>query len=87
MDYGAHLKAVHGNANTQSTTYKKQGAFKDSDRYIRGALLRSLLIAPRSLLQLTKELESVSAVRVIEQLASLEREGLVVQHRGRYSLP
>ena len=42
MDYGVEIKRRFGNPNVRSGTYAKQSPFADSNRRIRGALLREL---------------------------------------------
>jgi A/G-specific adenine glycosylase len=43
MDYGAYLKKTIGNQNVRSKHYTKQSTFKNSDRQIRGMILRLLI--------------------------------------------
>jgi A/G-specific adenine glycosylase len=87
MDYGSFLKSTVGNKNKKSSTYKKQSAFRESDRYIRGAIIREL--AKRSLAP--KDLENTFAEidlsRLTAQITALLSEGLVVLTKGRYRLP
>jgi A/G-specific adenine glycosylase len=50
MDYGAWVKAVHGNPGRGSAHYSRQSAFPGSRRELRAAVLRVLLAtSPRSL--------------------------------------
>ncbi len=42
MDYGVHLKYAVPNPNRRSTHYRRQAPFENSNRQIRGALLRML---------------------------------------------
>ena len=42
MDYGAHLKKIVANPNRRSAHYAKQTPFADSNRRVRGAILREL---------------------------------------------
>lgn len=46
MDYGAMLKRATPNPNRASAHYQRQSAFADSDRQIRGLILKTLLRAP-----------------------------------------
>lgn len=89
MDYGSYLKRAVGNQNVKSSTYKKQSRFAGSERQVRGAIVRTLVTekSPLTLLGLAKKLPQFEAVKVIDQLATLTKEGLVVQTRGRYHLP
>lgn len=43
MDYGAHLKKTAGTGFDKSRNYKKQSAFKGSNREMRGRIIRELL--------------------------------------------
>jgi A/G-specific adenine glycosylase len=45
MDYGSLLKGRHGDPNTRSASYARQGPFEGSDRQVRGIILRRLLAA------------------------------------------
>ncbi|MEY2641119.1 MAG: hypothetical protein RL150_512 [Candidatus Parcubacteria bacterium] len=86
MDYGAHLKTTVGNVSTQSKTYTKQSPFKNSDRAIRGAILKTLLTHPaqstRALTQKTKATDT----RVKAQLQNLAREGFIKRTGTTWSL-
>jgi A/G-specific adenine glycosylase len=46
MDYGAMLKRTAPNPNRASAHYQRQPAFADSDRQIRGLILKTLLGSP-----------------------------------------
>jgi A/G-specific adenine glycosylase len=87
MDYGSHLKAIHGNASKRSATYKKQTPFKDSNRYVRGAILRLLATSPQTTLSLIKNIPDIKKERVELALDTLKIEGLVIKHSTKYSLP
>jgi A/G-specific adenine glycosylase len=87
MDYGAYLKGVVGNANSRSSTYKKQSNFKESNRYVRGAIMRVLVAAPCTETSLCNKLPEIGKERIKLQLDALLGEGLVVLVRGRYQLP
>lgn len=89
MDYGAFIKRTYGNPNSKSAHYTKQSAFVGSDRQIRGAILRTLVAAGRSLSRtaLHDTLSQFEDIRIDAQLLQLTREGLLTQVRGRYCLP
>lgn len=57
MDYGAALKTAEGNPNRRSAHYHRQSPFSDSDRQIRGMILRRLL-----------EVESLSEESLVAQI-------------------
>lgn len=87
MDYGSHLKATLGNVNVQSRTYKKQSDFKTSNRYIRGAILKSLLKRPITQKGIEIILSEVSRERIPPALVGLVAEGLVKKVHKTYKLP
>jgi A/G-specific adenine glycosylase len=43
MDYGVRLKKTEGNPNRRSAHYHRQAPFEDSDRQIRGLIVKTLL--------------------------------------------
>jgi A/G-specific adenine glycosylase len=87
MDYGSHLKAIVGNVSTKSKTYKKQTNFKESNRFVRGAVIRALSVKSLTKAQLGKSLSEIEPERIVLQLQSLEMEGLVVKVKNTYCLP
>ncbi len=86
MDYGAFLKKTVGNQNTRSKHYTKQSTFKNSDRQIRGAILRLLT-------QGTYTRKKIHAVlpfeidRIDAQCERLIEEGMIVYVGKKYTLP
>lgn len=87
MDYGSHLKATIGNLSKKSKTYKKQSNFKESNRYIRGAIIRSLSTGPHTKRQLEMKSSEIENDSLTQQLAVLLAENLVVKIKGSYQLP
>ena len=87
MDYGAHLKTTVGNLSSKSKTYKKQSNFKGSNRYIRGAIVRTLTGRPYTSAALQKALSDIEKERLELQLKTLHTEGLVVKETSKYRLP
>lgn len=87
MDYGTHLKRLHGSQNERSRHYTKQSRFTGSDRQVRGAILRALAGsgAPLTLAALTKQLPHAPA-RIETQLAALTGERLISRVGRRYQL-
>ncbi len=86
MDYGAHLKKTIGNQNSRSKHYTKQSTFKNSDRQIRGAIVRylSLNTATRKKLHAVLPFE---IDRIDAQIERLREEGMVVRNGHQYRLP
>ncbi|MFP4430085.1 MAG: A/G-specific adenine glycosylase [Spirochaetaceae bacterium] len=87
MDYGAVLAKWFPNPNRRSAHYAKQGPFENSNRQIRGKVLRwltahgSLEVAegPRRL--------EVEAERLGEVVEDLAKEGFLRREGGRLALP
>lgn len=72
MDYGAHIKKLHGNPARRSAQYKKQSKFEGSLRQVRGAILKARAQeAPLS------GVRDKYADRFEKAYASLVRDGLV----------
>lgn len=79
MDYGSMLKKKEGNASRLSKHYTKQSKFIGSDRQIRGALLKLLLVYPT----LTQEEIffhlPFDQTRITSILQDLKEEGFIAQ--------
>lgn len=86
MDYGAHLKATVGNVSVQSKTYAKQSPFKNSDRAIRGAILKQLLTKPAQTIRSLAKTTNAPTTRLTTQLQNLEREGFITKRGSSWSL-
>ena len=86
MDYGVYLKKTKGNPNNQSKQYSKQTAFKDSDRQIRGTILRHLAKENLTRLKILKQL-FFEIERIDTQLERLSDEGMIIKKRHMYTLP
>lgn len=83
MDYGSHLKATVGNANTASKHYAKQSTFHGSRRQVRGQIIREL---GRRNLALAELQAAVPDERLQSVLDDLLSEGLVRLNDGAYCL-
>ena len=86
MDYGAMLKKEHGNPNRKSAHYAKQGPFVNSNRQVRGEILK--LLVKEALLtgaQIVKK-TGMDAERVKKNIGQLEAEGFVKKKGGKYVL-
>ncbi len=87
MDYGAMLKRSVPNPNRRSAHYKKQAPFEDSDRKIRGEILRILLAGkPLSAKKIATTLKERSD-RVDRILVQLHGEGFIKEDRTGYYIP
>lgn len=83
MDYGAYLKASGIRLNHRSAHYAKQSRFEGSLRQARGMILRELHRGPQTSLTMRRHL-IVKKNRLEEALASLSRDGLIVQEKGKW---
>jgi len=87
MDYGAMLKRGMPNPNRRSAHYKKQPPFEDSDRKIRGEILRVLLAGkPLSAIKIAGTLQE-RPERVGRILEQLQGEGFVNEGGRGYYVP
>lgn len=99
MDYGAHLKHSGVRNNHQSAHYAKQSKFEGSLRQVRGAILRALHAGHQtnshiySLIRARLRVSHRQATReqankriVSEALASLARDGLIAQQKGKWRI-
>lgn len=86
MDYGAHLKKTIPHQNSRSRHYTKQSPFQNSDRQLRGAILRCLTKKPYIKMTLVREL-SFEQDRIEAQLKKLVDEGMILKKRNQFLLP
>ncbi|MBI2617990.1 A/G-specific adenine glycosylase [Candidatus Kaiserbacteria bacterium] len=82
MDYGSMLKKKEKNPSRRSSHYKKQSPFKNSNREVRGVIVRTLVEKKYSISALTQRLKLYGKKRVLEQLHALSREEIVTVKRG-----
>lgn len=85
MDYGSHLKKNGVRINHQSKHYAKQKKFAGSDRQKRGALMRELIVSPKTEVQLSKKL-LYTKKETARLLARLVAEGLLKKVGSRFSV-
>ena len=84
MDYGTMLKQEHGNPNIRSAHYTRQSPFENSNRQVRGRIVKALVGgAALTADRIVKE-TGMDAERVRKNLEQLEREGFLVKKRDRY---
>jgi A/G-specific adenine glycosylase len=78
MDYGSNLKQTLGNFSRQSKHYKKQSAFKGSNREFRSKLLSLIHEKPRNESDLEKLFhESFDSEVLMKNLHDLKKEGFI----------
>lgn len=83
MDYGSYLTKITKNPNTKSKYYHKQSTFKDSNRQIRGAIVKSILKKPLTFSQLEK-IVGFERNRLQYNLSELKKEGFIMEKKGKY---
>ena len=90
MDYGTLLAKQVPNPNRRSRHYSKQSKFEGSDRQIRGRILKALVsmesVEHTEFMRLLAD-EEGSGERVEQILGQMEKEGMIVRDKIRYSLP
>jgi len=80
MDYGAMLKEKYSNPSRKSAHHQKQSRFEGSHRQLRGMILKTLLVKPRT----QKQLESVvskNASEIKTTLTELTREKFIEKYQ------
>lgn len=77
MDYGSHLKKLHGNPARKSSGYTKQSKFEGSLRQVRGAIVRELHTEKPNLNDLQFDPEKLQ-----KAMHALESDGLIKRVRG-----
>ena len=85
MDYGAMLKKEHANPNRRSAHYLRQSTFENSNRQVRGRILKVLVDeSPLSAARIVKKI-GMDKERVKNNLAKMEQEGFI-QKKGNLFL-
>lgn len=82
MDYGALLKTEQVNPNRRSAHYTRQSTFENSNRQVRGKILKALVQeSPLTSVQIIKK-TAMDPDRVRENLDQLRKEGFL-KKKGR----
>ncbi len=85
MDYGAMLATEFRNPNRRSAHYQRQGPFENSNRQVRGRILKVLMEGPPLSAAQIARLIGMDRDRIEKNLAQLEREGFIrKKDRFRY---
>lgn len=89
MDYGTYLKTQVANPNKRSKHYAVQSKFEGSNRQLRGSILRLLTTqTSASFAEISQLASSDSQLQNCSSiLASLEKEGFIVNTSSGYSIP
>jgi A/G-specific adenine glycosylase len=83
MDYGAMLKRAAPNPNRRSAHHQRQAPFADSDRQIRGLILKVLLNAPDLSAGELMKAVGKSPARTTGLIHTLIQEGFLEQNGAR----
>jgi len=84
MDYGSTLKKEQVNPNQRSAHYVRQSTFENSNRQVRGRIVKVLVKgSPLTAARIVKE-TGIDAERVRKNLDQLAREGFIVKKKDRY---
>lgn len=84
MDYGAMIKQEY-NPNAKSSHYAKPTPFKDSNRRIRGLILKALLTHALSEKELSESINA-NRVKVKNNVVDLEKEGFIKREKDKYRI-
>ncbi len=87
MDYGTHLKSLHGNNTRVVKGYTKQSKFKGSNREVRGAILRALTTQLLTKTQLWAELGQYDQSKIQPQLEVLLGDSMIILKQRKFQLP
>jgi A/G-specific adenine glycosylase len=79
MDYGAMLKRAAPNPNRRSAHHQRQAPFADSDRQIRGLILKTLLATPALSVEALVATLGKSPARTTGLIRTLIQEGFLEQ--------
>jgi A/G-specific adenine glycosylase len=86
MDYGTMLKKAQVNPNRRSAHYTRQGPFENSNRQVRGAILKALVKeSPLTQARIVK-ITRMDPERVKKNLVQLEKEGFIRKKGRAYSI-
>jgi len=83
MDYGAMLKRSAPNPNRRSAHHQRQAPFADSDRQIRGLILKALVQSPALSLEALVQAVGKSPARTTRLIHTLIQEGFLEQGNAR----
>ena len=84
MDYGTMLKKERVNPNRKSAHYARQSPFENSNRQVRGRILKILVAESPLTAAKVVEVTGMDAKRVQKNLVDLQREGFVRKKGGTY---
>jgi A/G-specific adenine glycosylase len=86
MDYGSVLKREQVNPNRRSAHYTRQSPFENSNRQVRGAILKALVKEASLTVSELVVRTGMDRSRVQKNLVQLEQEGFIKKNGRRYLL-
>ena len=86
MDYGTMLKQKHVNPNRKSAHYTRQSPFENSNRQVRGKILKVLVAGPGLSAPQIVKMTNMDPERVKANLAKLTEEGFIKKKGIKYSI-
>ncbi|GLI38904.1 A/G-specific adenine glycosylase [Geobacter hydrogenophilus] len=84
MDYGAHLKRLHGNPSRRSAHHATQSPFKGSNRELRSLILKAILDRPGITLEEIMPFLNKPQDAALSNLKQMEAEGFIAMRKGRF---
>jgi A/G-specific adenine glycosylase len=86
MDYGSMLKREQRNPNRKSAHYTRQGPFEDSNRQVRGRIVKALVEGSPLTEGKIVRTTGMDPERVKKNLVQLEKEGFIKKKSRTYFL-
>ena len=83
MDYGAHLKRLHGNPSRRSAHHAIQSPFRGSNRQLRSMILKAILDKPGITFEEIMAFLSKPHEAILINLKQMEAEGFITNRKGR----
>jgi A/G-specific adenine glycosylase len=87
MDYGSHLKSIHGNNTRKLKGYTTQSKFTGSDREVRAAIVRALVQTTLTKEQLWATLARYDQTKIQPQVEGLIKDQMILKTKRGYRLP
>lgn len=87
MDYGALLKRKQANPNQRSAHYTLQSPFENSNRQVRGRILKEILNSSPLTVARIAEATGMDRKRVERNITDLTNEGFIEKKGRRYFVP
>ena len=86
MDYGTYLGTVSVNPNRKSARYSRQSPFQDSDRQVRGKVIKYLIGSGKASAEDLSGMTGCLPERLTPILESLIKDGLIMWDNGLYRI-